>query len=179
MDKEHVETTYWAKEVADTLGIANSTLRKWCRLLEEGGYRFIRDQQERRAFTEHDVLMLRSFYELTQDKGVSLDSAVNLVISRFQREAIQDGSLPDTPHKSRDIERYEQIIERLNKQEQFNQALLERLDQQQAYIEQSISKRDETLLQAIREMQETRLQLAASQEKKPSFWRRLFSRKKE
>jgi hypothetical protein len=29
MNKEHIETTYWAKEVAETLGIANSTLRKF------------------------------------------------------------------------------------------------------------------------------------------------------
>lgn len=171
MNPEQRESTYWSKEVAETLGIANSTLRKWCKLLEDGGYHFVRDQQERRAFTEHDVLMLRSFYELTQDKGVALDSAVNLVVSRFQREATQDVSLRDIPEKSQDDERYEQIMHKLENQEQFNKALLERLDQQQAYIEQSIQKRDETLLQAIREIQETRLQLvAAEQEKQKKKW---------
>lgn len=176
MNPEERETTYWSKEVAETLGIANSTLRKWCKLLEDGGYRFVRDQQERRAFTEHDVLMLRSFYELTQDKGLALESAANLVISRFQREATQDMSLRDTLKKSRDDERYKQVIEKLENQERFNKTLLERLDQQQAYIEQSIQKRDETLLQAIREIQETRLQLVAAQEEKNEkkwwqFWK--------
>lgn len=173
MNPEERETTYWSKEIAETLGIANSTLRKWCKLLEDGGYRFARDQQERRAFTEHDVLMLRSFYELTQEKGVALDSAVNLVIARFQREATQDVAPSDTRKKSRDDERYEQIVKQLENQEQFNKLLLERLEKQQEYIEEAIKKRDETLIQAIREIQGTRLQLGAAQEeeRKKKWWK--------
>src|SRR5690554_8085403 len=39
---------YWSKEIADMLGIGTSTLRKWCLILERNGYRFLRDEHDRR-----------------------------------------------------------------------------------------------------------------------------------
>jgi hypothetical protein len=65
------------------------------------------------------------------------------------------------------IERQE---ERFEMQEQFNKKLLERLDEQQKYIEERLNNRDEMLMQSIRETQETKqLLLAAKEEeqKKP------------
>jgi DNA-binding transcriptional MerR regulator len=183
---EKHERAYQAKEVAEKIGIANSTLRKWCRQLEAGGYRFIKDQQQHRVFTDYDIDMLLQFYDLTQGRNIGLDTAIELVVAKFNRAATRDIALPDTPEKSRDEVRYDEVMEklerqeetnlalskRLDKQEAFNVALLERLDKQQEYIENSIKARDEQLMTAVRELMEQRLQLAAAQEKekKKSWW---------
>ncbi|MER2109220.1 MAG: DUF3967 domain-containing protein, partial [Solibacillus sp.] len=58
-----------------------------------------------------------------------------------------------------------------NNQMQFNMKLLERLEKQQKYIENSIDERDKKLMLAIRESMETRRQIAAEEEKKKSWWK--------
>lgn len=61
--------------------------------------------------------------------------------------------------------------------EEFNKALVQRLDQQQQYIVESLNKRDQQLLEALKESREMRLE-AAEQQKK-SFFSRLFPAKKD
>ncbi|MER1987402.1 MAG: DUF3967 domain-containing protein, partial [Solibacillus sp.] len=58
-----------------------------------------------------------------------------------------------------------------NNQMQFNQKLLEQLEKQQNYIENSIDERDKKLMLAIRESLESRRQIAAEEEKKKSWWK--------
>ncbi|MGM0875621.1 MAG: DUF3967 domain-containing protein [Bacillota bacterium] len=74
----------------------------------------------------------------------------------------------------------EQQEERNEQQERFNKVLLDKLDQQQKYIEERFNKRDETLIQSLREVQETRKLIAAAKEKeeesKKGFFQRLFSK---
>ncbi|MEM5595039.1 DUF3967 domain-containing protein [Niallia circulans] len=58
---------------------------------------------------------------------------------------------------------------------------MERLDQQQKYIEERLNKRDETLIQSLREVQETKKLIAAAEEKreeesKKGFFQRLFGK---
>jgi transposase-like protein len=167
------ERTYWSKEVADLLGIGSSTLRKWCIQLEERGYKFLRDAQERRAFTERDVMALRSFRELTRDKGVTLENAADVVISRFNPITTEDRTPSVLDELPRSGERYEALMQKVDyltehtqKQEAFNQSLLELLKEQQAYIKNSIKSRDERLMTAIHELQEQRKMIAAAEEEK-------------
>ena len=61
---------------------------------------------------------------------------------------------------------------------QFNMKLLERLEKQQNYIENSVEERDKKLMLAIKESMETRRQLAAEEaeaevekEKKRPWWK--------
>lgn len=70
-------------------------------------------------------------------------------------------------------------MKHIKQQETFNQELLKRPDQQQQYIEERLNKRDETLIQSLREVQETKKMIAATEEKKKeeskkSFLSRLF-----
>lgn len=174
MSESH-EKSYWSKEIAGTVGIADSTLRKWCRLLETAGYRFVKDDNNRRAFTERDAILLKQLKILTYEKGIALDTAINAVIARFGDGATRDIPLPGTPAVPQDDKRYDQIMERFDQQEAFNKALLDRLDRQTEYIEQSIKKRDENLMQVLKDMQETKKQIAAANEKK-SWLKKLFKK---
>lgn len=80
-----------------------------------------------------------------------------------------------------------EIKSRLDKQEEFNKALLQKLDEQQKYIEESIERRDRQLMIALKESQEERKQqfeleqamIEAAATKKKGFWRRLFGDSKK
>lgn len=100
------DKTYWSREIADLLDIGSSTLRKWCLLLEQNGYLFLRDEHERRAFTEHDAIALRKLKDLTKDKGMTLENAVIAVISTHNRNQNEERTLSATPTQTRYEERF-------------------------------------------------------------------------
>ena len=68
-----------------------------------------------------------------------------------------------------------QLIEHLSTQEDFNKRLLEQLEKQQEYIDDKMTKRDEELIRLVREQQETKRMIAASEEKK-GLLARLFGK---
>lgn len=172
------ERTYWSKDIADLLGIGTSTLRKWCLQLEKDGYTFLRDEHDRRAYTEHDVIALRFFQELSKDKGLTLENASIAVVSKFNRVENASVTISAMSPNERSNQRYNELVEKVEelieynaKQDAFNQALIERLDKQQQYIEESLKRRDEQLVNAIREVQETKKLLAVTNEEKKKWWR--------
>ena len=63
---------------------------------------------------------------------------------------------------------------RLEQQEAFNRELLEKLEQQQQFIDGRMEKRDQMLMASIREAQEFRKELAATSKK--GFFARLFGK---
>lgn len=171
-----VTKAYWSREVIKHLDIKESTLRKWCILLEKKGYIFIRNDQNQRAFFEHDLLALRMLADMSSSPGITLDMAADAVVIKYARadDTIITPPVTDmtVPVMDTNRELLEQIMAKVDRQDQFNKELLDKLDQQQEYIEKSITRRDEQLLAAIREMQETKKQLAAAKEEKPwwMFW---------
>lgn len=178
------EKTYWSRELADLLEIGTSTLRKWCLQLEKDGYTFLRDEHERRAFTEHDVIALRFFKDLSKNKGMTLENASIAVVSRYNRDENTSVTLSASPVLPRSDERYMELLDKVNllvdhvaKQDAFNQALLTRLEQQQQYLEESVRRRDEQLMAALREIQDTKQLLVSTKEEPVSFWRSLFKNK--
>jgi hypothetical protein len=65
------------------------------------------------------------------------------------------------------------------KQQEFNQALVQKPDEQQTYIDDKLEARDRQLMQALRETQEAKKLMqqekAEQTEKKKGFFSRLFS----
>jgi hypothetical protein len=54
----------------------------------------------------------------------------------------------------------------------FNRELLQQLQKQQQYIQESLERRDKTLMETVREIQETKLLTAATQQKRWwQFWK--------
>jgi len=178
------EKTYWSREIADLLWIGTSTLRKWCLQLERDGYIFLRDEHDRRSFTEHDAIALRRFKEYVSS-GMTLENASKAVVATYNRDMNDVRTLSAIPPEKRSDMRSFEVIEELmsyiERQEKFNKALVEQFERQQEYIEnrlhhieQVIEKRDKHLMSVIREMQEAKRLMAAETEAKKPWWRRLF-----
>lgn len=167
------ERAYTTKEISDHLEIGTSTLRKWCLALEEKGYIFARTEGNKRLFIERDLLALKYFQKLVQGENFSLENASKVIVSRYEKEASESGtpSVPSTVNdEKRSLERSDELIsflmETVEKQEKFNMELLDRLDRQQTYIEERLNKRDELLMQSMRESQETKKLILAAQEER-------------
>lgn len=170
------EKAYSPKEISLTLDVGDSTLRKWCIALEKNGYEFIRNDQNNRVFVDADVVTLRHFKELVQNHSMQLSNAAMLVIDRFGKGPLQPRTGVVPVEITRDSNRSENEIltklqtfieqqeERYSKLEEFNKELIKRLDDQQNYIEERLNKRDELLMQSIRESQETKQLLLATKE---------------
>ncbi|KFN13736.1 DUF3967 domain-containing protein [Bacillus pseudomycoides] len=204
MDKEHwngnsdsLEKTYWTKEVAATLGISNSYLRKWCLELEKNGYKFIKvkdgKNRENRAFTEHDLIALRKFQSLIGNVGTTRSTAAKVIAEEYYLadRNVGTGTVPTPFFRDNDRDKALQELKNLafntwkdelraQLVEEVKQELKEEMKQQMQESMQSAEERlgerlkehDELLMKTIREQQETKRLLAAAQEKKPwwKFW---------
>ena len=189
---ETTERAYSTKEIADTLEIGDSTLRKWCASLEKSGYTFAKNDQGYRLFVEHDIILLRQFKRLVKEANMPLDNASSLVVERFNEQSLVTGTgvahLDKSPETSRSLvainEMGEKILERLDQQEQFNQMLVDMLkkqneiiEQQKNYIEDKFNERDKQLTESIRAAQETKrllLEQKEQEKKEQGFFARLF-----
>lgn len=167
-----IEKAYWNHEVSKRLEIGESTLRKWCIELEKNGYIFIRGTMDSRAFTDHDLAALTYFKQLTKGKKHTKEQAAIMVVDKFGRKGGNEGTTPvQSMSDNQSIENLESMVKELlehnKKQEEFNKALLERLNRQEQYIKETLEKRDQYLLESIRKSQEEK---AATIEKKKIPW---------
>ncbi|KZE48746.1 hypothetical protein AV540_15900 [Brevibacillus parabrevis] len=185
------ERTYSGREVAEMLGIGASTLRKWSMLLEQHGYWFLRDSQNRREYRQLDVSCMKRFYRLTKDQLIPQEEAAQMIVSQNQVEtsrnetAVAVALAPVThPAVNEDaLEALEAIDEKLHalalhvkQQDENQQALLARLEKQEAYIRTSLKERDRRLTKAMSDIIDAKVQLAKMQdaERKTSIWHKLF-----
>ncbi|MEK6449722.1 DUF3967 domain-containing protein [Priestia aryabhattai] len=197
MSEQINEIVYLGGEVAKSLGIARSSLTKYCIALENKDYKFIRGSNNSRAFRSKDLLLLQRMKDLIQDKGMTMETAVNVVLSMLPEEerigAILDENkvmTPETTSKEQEentqisllmdkLEYIDEISDRLNSMEKElkdiktqNKILQDQNYELRTTVETSSNKRDENLLSLIREVQDTKKMIAASQEKKWwEFWK--------
>ncbi|WP_144466414.1 DUF3967 domain-containing protein [Bacillus sp. FDAARGOS_235] len=170
--------TYWGSEVAKNLGIGSSTLRKYCLALEESGYPFERGNNNSRIFYHKDVATIERLVTTMNKKNVTLEQAVNLAMISVEENEIATvatNSVADTEH-------IKSLTERIARLEQLNLELIQRLDQQSKLSQETDAQRivreeqrDFQLMQVLREIQDSKRLIAASEQKK-SFWNRLFGK---
>ncbi len=180
------EKTYVSKEIAEALGVGATTLRKWCGLLEQRGYGFQRDAHERRIYRQHDLVLLRRLKELSQTKGLPLEMAVTTTISeqkQKQQRRSEPKSTAPVPLLKRNAplmdpleQKVDMLATQVQNQEVINQILLDRLDKQEQYIRTSLKERDRNLMQAMNDILEAKVFIAAAKakEEKKTIWHRLF-----
>lgn len=179
-DMEQMEKTYWTKEISTILGIGTSTLRKWCILLEKRGYQFARDDYDRRAYTKADLVILERLRSLIKENQMPLNMAADFILSSPTVEdrdslTVQEITLDKRSLTRSNDERYASLMSKINElvlhknqQNVFNQALFERLENQEELLENAIRTRDEVLTKTLRE-------LAAARESK-KWWRFLIKK---
>ncbi|OOR65351.1 DUF3967 domain-containing protein [Bacillus mycoides] len=170
--------TYWGSEVANNLGIGSSTLRKYCLALEEAGYPFERGNNNSRVFFHKDVATIERLIAAMNKKSITLEQAVNLVISSVKENEVATVATDSVA----DREHIKALAERIERLEQLNLELIQRLDQQSKLLQETDAQRiireeqkDVQLMQVLREIQNSNRLIAASEQKK-SFWSRLFGK---
>lgn len=185
------ERTYTGKEVASMLGIGASTLRKWSMLLEQHGYWFLRDSQNRREYRQIDVAALQRFYRLTKDQLFPQEEAAHMIVSHQPPDAtrkevaaalapapVSSASVPVhvPPHTEQWEAKLQALASHVQQQDIAHHALVERVEKQEAYIRTSLKERDRRLTKAMNDILDTKMQLAKIQQErqKSSLWHRLF-----
>lgn len=149
------------------LGVQESTLRKYCALMQKHHYEFNKNSVGHRIFYPRDVEIIKEIVTLKNSGSLTLSEAVKAILESDIDDITDTASIANTDY-SKLLEVFETFK---NNQMQFNQKLLEQLEKQQNYIENSINERDKKLMLAIKESMETRSQLAAEEEKKKSWWK--------
>ncbi|MGX5557782.1 DUF3967 domain-containing protein [Bacillus cereus] len=170
--------TYWGSEVAKNLGIGSSTLRKYCLDLEEAGYPFERGSNNSRIFYHKDVAIIERIITAMNKKNVTLEQAINIAMTSVEENEIATVAIDSVA----DTEHMKILTERIERLEQLNLELIQRLDQQSKLLQETDTQRlireeqrDIQLLQVLREIQDSKRLIAASEQKK-SFWMRLFGK---
>lgn len=168
-----VEYGYYAKQVSLELDITTSTLRRWAIALEKEGYSFERNDKDQRIYFQRDF---RAFKELKQllASGVNMENAIKATIANLSNYE-NDTQTPSVQMQkvSLSVRDLQDIIH----QEVKKAIEAEREDMFQAFerkICDQTEKRDQQLLSAIREIQETKLLVAAAKEEKKrwyEFWK--------
>lgn len=143
-----------SKEVAKRLSVEPVTIRKYSQMLENLGYVYQKDDKAWRQYSENDIRFLEYVCNL-KSMGKSLDESVQHVADLYR------SSLNISQHDITLQPEENQLVQFMRAQEEFNKKILERMEQ-----------RDKNLMAAIKELQETKMQLAvASQKRWWHFWK--------
>ncbi|MGG0656449.1 hypothetical protein [Rummeliibacillus pycnus] len=164
--------------VSKILGVQESTLRKYCALMQKHNYEFNKNSVGHRIFYKKDIEIIRKIVELKNSSSLTLNQSVKTILES-DIEDIDDITAMESISAVEPISNpaFNMLIEAFstfqneqqqfkNEQQQFNKQLLEQLQKQQDYIKNSIDERDKKLMLSIKESMEMRRQLAAAEEEK-------------
>lgn len=185
------EKAYWISEVAELTGMNINTIRKYCLMLEQKGYRFTRDEQDRRAFLAKDITVIQEMNRLKRVEKMTLEDAVESIILRFadsntdveatyvmpiitDNQTISESLQTQTEKIASLHDMFTRYIDdqnvRLKQQHLFNQSLLDQLKDLDRYIDTKLKERDERLMETLNVVLETKKLLVATQEKPKKKW---------
>ncbi|MBG9516392.1 hypothetical protein ABE47_31055 [Bacillus thuringiensis] len=172
-DMSFTQKIYNAGDVAKLLEVKDSTVRKYAQTLERAGYKFHKNEHGYRGYYDKDVIAMRDLVKYSNHPDMTLESAAKAVVSANQGDAIP--TVDTTIEVTQDMSTaYDILLKEFqdfkDQQLHFNQLLITKLEQRDSYIHERLEKRDQTLLESIRLLQEQKQLAAASQEKKP-WWR--------
>lgn len=165
-----VDAPMSAKEIIEQIDIADSTLRKWCLALEEQNYNFVRTAQNKRMFSEKDLFVLSQFKVLVQTKNLSISNAAEIIASKYSGDVLLPNET-EVEQAAALVENNPFLLETLKELKtemellkDMNRLLLAKLDEQQKYIDERLSKRDQMLMESLKTSQETKMLLLAAKE---------------
>jgi DNA-binding transcriptional MerR regulator len=173
---------YGSKDLEAMLQVKPSTLRRYCKELEEAGYRFSKNERQQRGFFDSDVANLRHFISLVREGGLAYEEAAKIVVSRDSGSALavsanEKMAVSDAKDKlitRQEMQELERKIEGLALMIQSGfEKLNQRMDEQDRRERQSLdtqSNRDIALKEALKEIAETKKQLAANSEQSRGVW---------
>jgi len=174
-------------QVAKRLKVSPSTVKKYYLLIESYNcYAFKRDERERVIFDDYDVRLLQRLVELKSMPQVTLEDACKLLleeegltVKNTDMTVITPGSddlkvllkeLKDTVElQQKQLQNQNEQITKLTSLLESQQKLL---DYSSAIEKQQVIDRDQAVMTVMRELQEVKQIVAASNEKKwYQFWK--------
>ncbi|MGH0578529.1 MULTISPECIES: DUF3967 domain-containing protein [Bacillus cereus group] len=167
---------YSSKDVAAILKIQESTLRKYCIMLEEVGYKFHKNELGHRGFLNDDVVALKTLADIKSHPNMTLKQACNAVMTWLHNKDIADTDIKELRHEERNDEqhdeRYNELKEMIQQQNELLKQMAKKMDEQQRYIDERLERRDQQLMGAIREIQEEkRVLLETAAAKQKPWWK--------
>lgn len=172
MHENQSDLSLTVKEAAQHVEESPHVIRNWMRELKNH-IQTQKGENNYHYFNQEAIERLLLIKKLIREQGYSLKQ-VNYFLSTGEDPLIPE----EIPEQNKVLDDLQEIKEKLKKQEQFNQALLKKLEEQNQYINDSINRRDKQLLNAMNEMRQARqaqLEASAASEEK-SFWARLFKK---
>lgn len=169
-------------DLCTLLGIKESTLRKYAGILKNAGYEFHVNDKGQRGYFERDVIVIKRFLEVKENRDMTLEQAANAVITWVR----QSNKSLHVTKENKEHERYnddiKEIKETVQKQNELLQELMKKMDQQQRYIDKRLEERDRKLIESLKlsletkQLQQQLLEVAAAKQKeeKKGFWKRLL-----
>ena len=148
--------------VASMFGVHHNTVRKWVSVLEKRGYAIKHEKRGKlnvKLFNEEDIEVLRAIHEGIKNPNVSLEQAVTLAMeANVQSDERAANAVLVTSVSSETVPSVKARLkihdQQLQAQLAFNKELVDRLERNQRFIEESIKRRDEQLTQALRGLTE-------------------------
>lgn len=165
------QSVYISKDVATMLKIQESTLRKYCIMLEEHGYHFHKNEHGHRGFLDNDVITLRKLMEIKSHPDMTLKQACNAIMTWVKEKDMSEVDTNVITENEQHDERYNELKEMIQQQNELLKQMAKKLDDQQRYIDERLEKRDQLLMQTIRESQEKKALLETAATNKKPWWR--------
>lgn len=98
-DAYRSEKGFTTSDIAEMIGIAEPTVRKYAQALEKAGYRFIKDSFGTRTYIERDAMALRQLKEIRSKTNMPVEQTASVVASKYNNDfdnAIQPIAPGDT-----------------------------------------------------------------------------------
>lgn len=173
MNENKGEMLLTVKEAAQHINESPHVIRNWMRELKNH-IQTKKGDNNYHYFDKVAIERLMLIQKLTREQGYSLKQV------EYYLATGDDPLQPETkPENDNEIlNELQELKKKFEKQEQFNEALLQKLEEQNQYINESINKRDQQLLDTMNEIQHAKIEASAAEEKKKGFWSRLFSKNK-
>lgn len=154
------QKAYWTHEIASYLEVSDSTVRKWCIELEKQGYTFVKSENGSRAFVANDRELLINLKQIMRTSKLTTKDAVKQVLDEANALAVNDQRMGAEILERGAFEReFEKLNKRLDQQEEFNQKILERMEE-----------RDKNLMMVLNELYEQKKQLPSANPKNKKWW---------
>lgn len=170
MQENPRELLLTVKEAAQQINESPHVLRNWLRELKSH-IQTVKGKNNYHYFDKAAIERLLLIQKLSRDQGYSIKQI------DYYLATGENPLEPEDQPKNQDkiLQELQDLKDNFKKQEQFNQALLQKLEEQSNYIKESLNKRDQQLMQTMKDMQQARIEASATQEvKKKSLWKRLF-----
>lgn len=163
-----VSVTYTTAQCSKVLNVQESTLRKYCSLMQKNGYEFHKNKAGHRTFFDKDIEVFRNIVDLKNTKGFTVEKAVKTALTSDIADIASASDTSDVAY-TKLLEEFTTFKEQ---QQRFNDALLRQLQTQQDYIKKSLEERDKKLMLSMRETLEVQKQIASTKQKKWwKFWK--------